>query len=115
MKKALILSTLALAVFACSRKTMATTESKVKTETAGGETKVKTETGTAAPDAQAALLAQGQVIYTSKCARCHDARPVDSYTAEQWTGILKSMIPKAKLTEAESAQVTAYVMAGARK
>jgi hypothetical protein len=42
-------------------------------------------------------------------------KPVDNFTADRWNNILKAMIPKAKLTDAEAEQVTAYVMANAKK
>jgi mono/diheme cytochrome c family protein len=57
----------------------------------------------------------GQVIYTTKCVRCHNAKPVQRWTVEDWKPILRSMIPKAKLDSTQSAQVTAYVEAFARK
>lgn len=70
----------------------------------------------AAPAADhAALLEAGKTIYTTKCAKCHPAKPVENYDVAKWEGILKAMIPKAKLDETESAQVTAYVNENAKK
>ena len=57
----------------------------------------------------------GQIVYSTKCAKCHNAKPVQRWTTEEWKPILKSMIPKAKLDSTQSAQVTAYVEAFARK
>jgi mono/diheme cytochrome c family protein len=59
----------------------------------------------------------GQAIYETggKCAKCHKPKNVDSYTPEKWTGILKSMVPKAKLDENETRLVTAYVMVNSKK
>lgn len=116
MKKYSIVLLLAATAFACSRNTIKTSETKVKTETTTTETKVKTETpAPAAPDANAALVAAGQTVYTNRCGRCHNLKPVEAYTPAAWENILKSMIPKAKLNEEESKQVTAYVMANAKK
>lgn len=55
------------------------------------------------------LVAAGKTIYTGKCTRCHEAKPVANWNAEQWKPILKSMIKKTRLDSLESAQVTAYV------
>jgi mono/diheme cytochrome c family protein len=107
MKKATTIVTLALLVFACSRKTVDTSQ------TTAGTTPV---TETAKTDAaHAALVEQGKGIYTTKCSKCHGAKDVTAYTTTRWEGILKSMIPKAKLDETESQQVTAYVMEYAKK
>lgn len=66
--------------------------------------------------ASAADIEAGRQIYTAgKCTKCHEAKPVDHWTAEQWKPILKSMIPKAKLDSVQRAQVTAYVNLHARK
>ncbi|MEJ0102912.1 MAG: hypothetical protein WDO19_10290 [Bacteroidota bacterium] len=65
--------------------------------------------------ADPALIEAGKNIYTTKCAKCHPAKVVENYTADRWVGILKSMIPKAKLDDTEAAQVTAYVNANAKK
>ncbi|HEX2605757.1 MAG TPA: hypothetical protein VHK91_00195 [Flavisolibacter sp.] len=97
MKKTATIAVLALLTFACSRKTVATSETPKVDE------------------AHVALVAQGKTVYTTKCSRCHAAKDVTAYTQERWTGILKSMIPKAKLNETESQQVTAYVMDNAKK
>jgi mono/diheme cytochrome c family protein len=69
----------------------------------------------AAPAPDAALVEAGKNVYATKCTKCHAAKVVENYTAEKWVGILASMIPKAKLDDTESAQVTAFVNAGAKK
>jgi mono/diheme cytochrome c family protein len=51
----------------------------------------------------------GKNIYTSKCSKCHAAKNIGAYTYDQWEGILKSMIPKAKLTADEENLVVAYI------
>ena len=60
-------------------------------------------------------MAPGQIVYTTRCNRCHGLKIVENYTAQQWENILKIMVPKAGLNESESKQVTAYVMEHAKK
>ena len=67
-----------------------------------------------AEDADPKLIA-GRAIYIGKCIKCHTAKAVDEFTAERWDGILRSMIPKAKLNFVEASQVTAYVKAHSKK
>jgi cytochrome c5 len=107
MKKKLI----ALSVF-CVVIAAACHKKAVPTATPG-----TTDTNVAAAPAadHAALLEAGKTIYTTKCTKCHPAKPVENYDVAKWEGILKAMIPKAKLDETESAQVTAYVNENAKK
>lgn len=58
---------------------------------------------------------EGHALYTAKCGRCHNLKNPTKYTTSEWTPLMKRMAPKARLTEAETAQVTAYVMAYAKK
>ncbi len=119
MKKITVIALIAFAAFACSRKTVVTTETKTTTatETADTKTKIKEEAVVVPPaDATHADMAvAGKTIYTTKCTKCHGAKDVTAYTSERWDGILKSMIPKAHLTDEEAGQVTAYVKANAKK
>ncbi len=57
----------------------------------------------------------GYAIYTTKCVRCHVAKPAGRFTQEEWEPILRSMVKKAKLDSLETAQVTAFVNAYAKK
>jgi mono/diheme cytochrome c family protein len=61
------------------------------------------------------FIAAGKQVYEGNCNRCHDLKAPDAYTAERWDGILKSMIPKARITDDQAKQVTAYVRANAKK
>lgn len=121
MKKILIVAGLATFVFACTHKAMPTTSStnttnpgSASTTTTASTTATTSSTNTSS---NAALVEQGHAVYLdkTKCARCHGPKDVTAYTQERWTGILRNMIPKAKLDETQSAQVTAYVMANAKK
>jgi mono/diheme cytochrome c family protein len=57
----------------------------------------------------------GKTIYDGKCAKCHKPKDVAAYTPERWTGILNKMVPKAKLDDEETKQVTAFVMVNSKK
>lgn len=94
MKKAILISLTVLFIAAC--------QSSVKVA------------GTSYKKADATA---GQTIYDAggKCAKCHKPKDVSSFTAEKWVGILKNMVPKAKLDETETKQVTAYVMVNSKK
>jgi len=113
MKKAITIVSLALLVFACSRKTTNTAQ----TTTAAPTTTETTTTGTTATvnAEHAAMVEQGKTVYTTRCNRCHALKDVTAYTTTRWDGILKSMIPKAKLDSTQGQQVTAYVMENAKK
>ncbi len=105
MRKVFVLSVLiVLITAACHKKAI---------PAAAVTTPAPDSTTVAMPDA--ALVEAGKTVYTTKCTKCHALKVVDNYTVEKWTGILQSMIPKAKLDETESAQVTAYVTANAKK
>lgn len=113
MKKTILVLTTALFIIACSQSARKAAEAKAAAE------KVMAEKAAAEKAAaeKAALLTAGHAVYTNKtmCARCHPAKDVTAYTQERWTGILKKMIPMAKLDETEAKQVTAYVMENAKK
>jgi len=104
MRKVFVLSVLIVLITAACHK---------KAVPAAAVTTPASDSTIAMPDA--ALVEAGKSVYTTKCTKCHALKVVDNYTVEKWTGILQSMIPKAKLDETESAQVTAYVTANAKK
>ena len=112
MKKAITVITFSLLVFACSRKTVSTS-STVPATTSSTTPEVSPES--AGLNAHALLVQQGKGIYTTKCSKCHATKDVTAFTTTRWEGILQKMIPKAKLNETESQQVTAYVMEYAAK
>ena len=57
----------------------------------------------------------GQLVYTTSCTKCHDAKPVQRWTVDEWKPILRSMIPKSKLDSTQAADVRAYVNAYAKR
>jgi mono/diheme cytochrome c family protein len=122
MKKILFATVLATAVIACTHKA-APTATTTTTTTSTERTSSTMATPTVAADPVAtgsratasATIEAGHTVYTSKCGRCHGLKDPANYTAERWEPILKSMAPKARLSDEETAQVRAYVQANAKK
>lgn len=116
MKKAIVIFSLLAVSFAmvkCSPKAnKATTATTTTTATEATPTEVATSTSTAPSAAQ---IESGKALYTNKCGTCHGLKDPVKYTQESWKHILKSMIPKAKLNEADGNLVTFYVMANAKQ
>ena len=107
MKKLIVASTLIVLVAACHKKTMPTITTRTEQPPPPAKPVV--------PVAVATDVEAGKAIYTTQCARCHSPKPVDNWTVEEWQPILRSMIPRARLNEAQRAQLTAYVTANAKK
>jgi cytochrome c5 len=105
MKATIIILIIAVLVFACHRKTVASSDNIVISNKTNNETKA----------ANPEVASAGQTVYTNRCGRCHGLKKTENYTVQQWDNILKSMIPKAKLNDDEAKQVAAYVMEHAKK
>lgn len=110
--RAIIISLLAIILFySCSHKMQPAAQStavkEVKPTTT--TTTVKTVTTTTTPKTESAEVVTGKGIYTTKCTRCHEAKPLADWTAQQWVPIINRMAPKARLDDTEKANVTAYV------
>jgi cytochrome c5 len=105
MKATITILILAIIVFACHRKTIASSDNIIISN------KTNTETKVANPE----VVSAGQTVYANRCGRCHGLKKVENYTAQQWGNILKGMIPKAKLNDDEAKQVTTYVMEHAKR
>lgn len=62
-------------------------------------------------------VAAGQVIFTTKCTKCHKAKDeyVANHTYTEATGVLNAMSKKAKLSQDEMNQLAAYVNSAAKK
>lgn len=127
MKKGLIIFISVISVIAACTKKIAPTTGQ--TEPAKTPVQAKTEedikTGVSVPTiatTQAPADPEkpseeetGKVVYAGKCGRCHALKNVSSYTFTQWGGILKTMIPNAKLSADEESQVVAYIKAHAKQ
>ena len=57
----------------------------------------------------------GAQLFYARCTVCHAAPNPASYTAATWSGIAKSMFPRANLTQKEGQQVLAYLDKNAQK
>ena len=60
-------------------------------------------------------LSAGEKLFTTRCARCHDLPKPSKFTMERWEPILSTMIPRARLSGVEAANVRAYVKANTVK
>src|SRR5437868_14295730 len=102
MKKIIAaMAMLALIAFACTPKASpAVTEATIPSETT-----VRND---------AATIDAGHTIFTTKCTRCHNQKPIQKWTYEKLRPVLGAMVKKAKLNNTEIAQVAAYVHAHAR-
>ena len=120
MKKIFILSLVfSFVVIACNRKSVATKEPVIPQREASITPNISNNNPspvvTTTEVTGEAAIAAGKTIYQAKCGRCHNLKNVGAYDERSWVGILKIMTPRAKLTETETQQVTAYVKANAKK
>ena len=60
-------------------------------------------------------MAMGKIIFTNRCGRCHDLPDPVQFTAQRWEGILKTMIPRARLDKEQEIHVTAFIKANCIK
>ena len=68
-----------------------------------------------AADNNPETIAAGKTLYEGKCGRCHDLKDPKIYSTDRWSTILKAMAPRARLNDEQTKEVTAYVMANAKK
>jgi mono/diheme cytochrome c family protein len=62
----------------------------------------------------AAQIAEGQVIFTSHCGKCHQLYQPEEKSVAKWNAVLPPMIKKAKLSDEQGELVRAYVMANVK-
>jgi cytochrome c5 len=105
----------------CSQKTIpAATVSKdvpapaTKTEPATN-TMSAPEVKTLAPLTDQSMIAHGEIVYKSKCGKCHALKNAADYSADAWKPILEKMVINAKLDKTEEEMLRAYVSANAKK
>lgn len=91
----------------------ASSENKSNTSESPGTNPATLPTGPNAPN-KPSYEEMGKHVYSSKCSKCHGSKNVKNYTFNQWEGILKTMIPNAKLTADEESYVIAYIKANAK-
>lgn len=122
MKKFVTLLFVGFAILVSCNKKMAPTTVTSKDNPPPPMEEIKPETKTDPPVAtpimpisNESLIAHGEIVYNSKCGTCHELKKLSNYTVSRWEGILRSMMPKAKLDFSEQEMVKAYVNANARK
>lgn len=54
-------------------------------------------------------LIAGKDLYITACKECHRLNKPSRYDAQEWTSILEKMQKKAKLSDAETAKIYAYL------
>jgi len=60
-------------------------------------------------------MENGKTVFVTKCGGCHALKNPGDYTMDQMNTILKTEIPKAKLSSKEANEVTAYLLANTKK
>lgn len=85
MRKLCILFFISVAIPACSAKTFAPTNEQL----AAMQQKM--------PGVTMENVKAGYILYSQKCAGCHQLYHPDKYTFSQWNNILSKMFPRAKL------------------
>lgn len=60
-------------------------------------------------------LLVGKSLMETKCGKCHVLFEPTDFTAQDWEQILKSMIPKARLTGRDAELVKEYIIRNAKK
>ena len=137
MKKTIVIFSIAFVLYSCAKRITPTTAAKA-TPTASSEVKVNNNTATieAPPTIAAATeikqpapatageikpmpeankpkettqVAKGKETFTTKCGRCHELKPAETYTAAKWVKIIDWMAPRAQLDATEKENVLAYV------
>ncbi|MFA7343081.1 MAG: hypothetical protein WC003_02140 [Terrimicrobiaceae bacterium] len=56
-------------------------------------------------------LAIGRRLLATRCTSCHSLEPISKYTSAQWRANVLRMAGRARLNDAETRQVTAYIVA----
>ena len=74
--------------------------------TSSGGSTTQPVLASAAPSART-----GQQLWDDNCARCHNSRPPEEYSAQQWAAITMHMRLRADLTGDEQRKVTKFLQA----
>ena len=64
---------------------------------------------------RAVSMENGKTVFVTKCGGCHALKNPGDYTMDQMNTILRTEIPKAKLSSKEADEVTAYLLANTKK
>lgn len=119
LKKSTIMKLIKYAFIAVSLLILVKCTPRVKTETSTTTTTSSNGLGekelSAAQkkwaDVKLENLKAGQLIYTTKCTKCHGANKITNYTEAQWEKLIAAMAPNAKLNTTETDDLTKYIYA----
>lgn len=56
-------------------------------------------------------LQSGRAIFTTQCVACHGVQNLGKYSSQEWDSIVEKMAPRAHLSEAQRADLVAYIRA----
>ena len=123
MKIPVMLILVVLFAVNCSPKVAPTTATNTKEEqTVADKTQTTPSNNTMPLEAKPlnnmsneSLVAHGEVVFKSKCDKCHSLKNPADFTADAWKGILSKMVPRAKLDATEEQMLRAYIAANAKK
>ena len=59
-----------------------------------------------------AAASAGFEVYRSRCGNCHDLHPRETYSAEEWPGVLARMKGEGGLSDAEVEAVRRWLVEG---
>ena len=108
MKKEVVITLAALSVllFAqCAKKLNPTTNEKPKPAPVVATVK----------EGSPEQLTMGKSIFTDNCGKCHELHQPSEFSIKRWEVIMPQMSKKAELNKEQTAAVTAWVMANAKK
>jgi hypothetical protein len=54
-------------------------------------------------------IQKGNTIFVNRCSRCHGLHDPKEFTAAKWDTILMRMIPRARLSDEQTAHVSAFI------
>jgi cytochrome c5 len=105
MKKTIVLLMLCISTIFlsnCARKTSESIAAKQKAKLDARVAEIKKNY----TDAQ---IAEGNVVFQNKCAKCHDLPDPKAHSLKKWDKVLPDMISKAELSDEQSGKVKAWV------
>lgn len=109
MNRAAIVILLVLIVVACQKKAVPVISER-KRQPPPEVVTTFPPPATIAPD-----TAIGRMVFVNRCGKCHGLPEPAQFNFEKWEGILVSMMPKAKLNEAQKIHIRAYIKENAGK
>ena len=100
-----VLTIIVIAISSCNKKALPTIPSRERESLPPA-----TPLADIKPDVE-----RGKTIFMNRCSRCHALPEPSQFTLTRWEGILKIMIPRARLNDEQGVHVSEYVKANAGK